>query len=318
MLTVARLRRKPRHFRAFTGLRVEEFDALLKELQSAYTAVDHARKARPDRQRAIGAGRQFELALPERLLMVLMYLRLYTTELLIGYLFGLDASSVNRERNLRMMPALGEVLPLPAREEMGIVGSKAHPGGTGKRIRTLEELLQRFPELEEVLVDATEQPVPEPKDKKARRERYSGKQKKHTLKTQATVTPEGVVLHATLHVPGSLHDHQLLRCSGVLHRLRPGMKARVDRGYEGVEEINREVSIEKPFKAYRNHRVTALGRAYNRMQSRLRIGVEHAFARLKRFRVLGGTYRGRVANYDALFGVACGLNNFRLLGRLAW
>ena len=318
MLTVARLRRKPRHFRTFTGLRVEEFYALLKELEPVYAAVDRARKSRPDRQRAIGAGHQFELPLAERLLMVLMYLRLYTTELLVGYFFDVDASTVNRERNLRMVPALSEVLPLPAREEMGIVGLKADRGPAGRRVRTLEELLQRFPELEEVLIDATEQPVSEPKEKQARRERYSGKKKQHTLKTQATVTRDGAVLHATLHVPGGLHDQQLLRCSGVLHRLRPGMKARLDRGYEGVETINPAVCVEKPVKGYRNHRVTALGRAYNRMQSQLRIGVEHAFARLKRFRVLGGTYRGRVAQYDALFGVVCGLNNFRILGRLAW
>jgi hypothetical protein len=319
MLTVARLRRKPRHFRTFTGLRIEEFDALLAALEPEYAAIDRARKARPGRQRAIGAGRRFELALAERLLMVLMYTRLYTTELLIGYLFGLDASSVNRERNLRMVPALSAVLPLPAREEMGVVGAAAHPGpGGGKRMRTLEELLQRFPELGEVLIDATEQPVPEPKEKRARRERYSGKQKRHTLKTQATVTPGGAVLHATPHLPGSLHDQQVLRCSGVLHRLRRGMVARLDRGYEAVEGVNPGVTIEKPFKAYRNHRVTALGRAYNQMQSKLRIGVEHTFARLKRFQVLGRTYRGRIANYDALFGVVCGLNNFRVLGRLAW
>lgn len=205
MLTVARLRRKPKHFRTFTGLRVEEFDTLLKALAPIYESVDRARKARPDRKRAIGAGRRFELALAERLLMVLMYFRLYTTEALLGYLFDRDPSSVNRERNLRMVPALSQVLPLPVRRELGMVGSQAK-AGAGQRIETLEELLTRFPELDEVLIDATEQPVPEPKDKLARRERYSGKKKRHTLKTQAMATQEGVVLHASLHVPGSLHD----------------------------------------------------------------------------------------------------------------
>jgi len=318
MLTVARLRRKPKHFRNFTGLRVEEFDALLHALEPVYQKVDRARKARVNRQRAIGAGRRFELALPERLLMVLMYFRLYTTEPLLGYLFDLDQSSVNRERNLRMVPALSEVLPMPAREELGVIGGQATQGPAGRRIATLEELLRRFPELNEVLIDATEQPVPEPKDKRARRERYSGKKKRHTLKTQITTTKPGVVLHATPHLPGSLHDHQVLRSSGVLHCLRPGMKARVDKGYEGVERINPEIQIEKPVKAYRNQKLTALAKAYNQMQSKLRIVVEHAFARLKQFRLLHATYRGRIANYDACFGVVCGLNNYRLLGALAW
>lgn len=96
------------------------------------------------------------------------------------------------------------------------------------------------------------------------------------------------------------------------------MKARMDKGYEGVEQINPEIQIEKPFKAYRNKPLNAEQKEHNRAQSKLRIAIEHAFARLKRFRILHGTYRGRVGNYDACFGLVCGLNNFRLLGRLAW
>lgn len=318
MLTVTRLRKNPKHFRAFTGLRLEEFDTLLQAVEPVYLGQDRARKSRPDRKRAIGAGRHFELAFADRLLMVIMYYRLYVTEPLLSYLFGLDPSSINRERNHRMVPALCEVLPMPARHEMGLVGSKAAAGSGGKRIDTLPELLTRFPGLNEVLIDATEQPVPQPKDKTARRERYSGKKKQHTLKTQATVTQTGLVLHATLHVPGSLHDLHLLRFSGVMHCLPPGTVARLDKGYEGVEEINPEIDVQKPCKAYRNKPLTVFGWVYNRMQGKLRIAVEHAFARLKQFRALAGTYRGRVAHYDDCFGLICGLNNFRLLGRLAW
>ena len=95
-------------------------------------------------------------------------------------------------------------------------------------------------------------------------------------------------------------------------------RVRLDKVYEGVERINPETQIEKSLKAYTNHKLTASGKAYNRMQSKLRIAVEHAFARLKRFRLLHGTYRGRLANYDACFRLICGLNNYRLLGRLDW
>lgn len=314
MLTVARLRKSPKQFHNFTGLRVEQFDELLRALAPVYTAQEQGRKSRPDRERAIGAGHPFSLALPERLLMTLMYLRLYLTEPLLGYLFEVHPSSVNREKNLRMVPALCEVLPLPAREEMGLIG----PRPREPRIRSLPELLERFPTLTEVLIDATEQSCPRPKDAVQQRQRYSGKKKRHTLKTQVLTTREGVVLHASGHVPGSVHDLTLLRFSGVLHCLPAGMQVRVDKGYEGIDAAHPNLHIEKPTKARRNHPLTDEQRRENRVQARLRMPVEHALARLEQFRILAGTYRGRNRLYDTCFGLICGLNNFRRLGCLAW
>jgi hypothetical protein len=86
---------------------------------------DLARKSRPDRKCATGAGRHFEPAFADCLLMVIMYYRLYVTEPLLSYLFDLDPSSINQERNYRMVPALCEVLPMAARYEVGLVGSRA-------------------------------------------------------------------------------------------------------------------------------------------------------------------------------------------------
>lgn len=316
MLTVARLRKQPRHFASFTGLSVEQFDTLLCALTPLYEARERARKSRPTRQRAIGGGHPFALEVPERLLMTLLYLRLYVTESLVGYLFDVHESSVNRERNQRMMPALLEVLPVPMRDELGLVRPAATEPVARKRIGTLEELLEKHPEIREVLIDATEQPTQRPKDKQAQKEHYSGKKKRHTLKTQVTTTDK-LVLHASAHVPGSVHDLVLLRFTGVLHQLQ-GRSARLDKGYEGVEVEYSQVRIEKPIKAKRNHPLTSFGRAYNRMQSRLRIAVEHVLARLEQYRILAGLYRGRRTRYDDCFGVIAGLNNFRVLGRLAW
>ena len=315
MLRVAQLRRKPRHFKSFCGLTPEQFDALLEALAPVYEAHERARKSRSGRQRAIGAGRRFTLALPERLLMTLMYLRLYVSESLLGYLFELDESSINRERNLRMIPVLLQVLPVPMRNELGLIqplprrrsaGERTDapdavgPSTPRRRIRTLEELLERFPDLHEVLVDATEQPVQRPTDKQAQKTHYSGKKKRHTLKTQITAA-EKLVLHASCAVPGSVNDLVLLRFTGVPYQLC-GRTARLDKGYEGVEAEYPDAKIEKPVKAQRNHPLTLFGKAYNRMQSRLRIAVEHVFARLEQFRILAGLYRGRRARYDTKSG----------------
>ena len=114
MLTVEKLRRKPKHFHNFTGLTPQQFDQLLLALELLYEQAEEERLENPNRLRATGAGHKFNLDLPERLLMSLMYFRLYITQTLLGYLFDLDASNVNREINGRMLGVLSEVLPVPA------------------------------------------------------------------------------------------------------------------------------------------------------------------------------------------------------------
>jgi DDE superfamily endonuclease len=124
-----------------------------------------------------------------------MYLRLYVSQTLLGYMFDLDDSNVNREINARMMPSLKQVLPVPMEEELLTPSSvQAH---AKKRIGTLKELLEAHPEFKELLVDASEQEVPKPKRKLARKQRYSGKKKQHTLKSQVTVSNR-LVLHLSI------------------------------------------------------------------------------------------------------------------------
>jgi hypothetical protein len=52
----------------------------------------------PKRERDMGAGRCFKLAVKDRVVMVLVYYRLYLTyTLLMEYLFGLDQSNICRD-----------------------------------------------------------------------------------------------------------------------------------------------------------------------------------------------------------------------------
>src|SRR3954471_12751901 len=80
--------------------------------------------------------------------------RLYITQALLGYLFDLDSSNVNREINGRMLAVLSEVLPVPARDEplllsdplaaQATASSSSSSGSKrrrkGKKIGTLEEM----------------------------------------------------------------------------------------------------------------------------------------------------------------------------------
>ena len=66
------------------------------------------------------------------------------------------------------MPVLQEILPTPLHDAPLRAESEPKPsaptkGKKGRRINTLEELLRAYPDLQEVLLDATEQPIPQPK-----------------------------------------------------------------------------------------------------------------------------------------------------------
>jgi hypothetical protein len=334
MMTVARLRRKPRHFHAFTGLTPVEFDRLLLELEPAYHAHHQERHERPDRQRAFGGGRRGALPLAERLLMGLVSLRLYVSQGMLSYLFDLDESNISRELNQRLFPVLLLVLPVPLRDaplravpqdpsrnpspkdETGKPkGTAPKPKGTSpKQIRTVEELFQAHPELKEALVDATEQEVPKPKDKPARKQRFSGKHHQHTVKTQVITTPKQI-LHVFGGVAGCVADVQLLRASGVLRKLPNGVKVRLDRGFDGIENDYPDVDFQSPIKGRRGHSVTVFGKAYNRMLNRQRIAVEHVLSRLKKFGSLAGVFRGRFEAHEDVFCIVSGLVNFKATGQ---
>jgi len=161
MSQTSRLRRVPDTFRQLTGITPEAFDRLLVELEPRYQQADTKRKTRRTRRRKPGAGRKFALPLTDRLLMLLMYYRTYTTHAFLGFLFGIDDSSVGRNIN-PLQPLLAGISRIPER-----------------RIELEPD------EIRELFFDATERAIPRP----TRRQRrfYSGKKRRHTLKHQVVV-----------------------------------------------------------------------------------------------------------------------------------
>jgi hypothetical protein len=148
MLNYKFLSRKPSIFRSLTGFEVSEFDSIYNQAQNSYRDYENRRLARPDRKRKVGAGYPFKLPLQERLLMFLVYYRLYTTSTLTGILFNLDQSNVLK--NIRKLePLVKEILPIP---------SKLHD--KARKLQTMEEIEAVFPGFK-AFVDATEQEIPD-------------------------------------------------------------------------------------------------------------------------------------------------------------
>jgi hypothetical protein len=73
---------------------------------------------------------------------------------------------------------------------------------TRRRARTIDEVEEEYFPGFKAFVDSTEQEIPRPKNKKRRKSYYSGRRKKHTVKTQYMVNSEGLILHKTGHERG--------------------------------------------------------------------------------------------------------------------
>jgi len=76
-----------------------------------------------------------------------------------------------------------EILPTPTKQHQKT-----------QRLTTLTEVEKLLPGLA-AFIDATEQEIPRPKNKRKRKTHYSGKKKKYTVKTQLTVNKRGLIVH---------------------------------------------------------------------------------------------------------------------------
>jgi len=309
MLRYSKLAKMESTFRSFTGLEVSEFDSLYERIRPDYEKSERERLSRPKRKRDVGGGGKFKLPLRERLLMLLVYYRLYTTLALVGFLVDLDGSNVWRDIRY-LEPLVRRCIPIP---------KKVHK--LTRRLRTIEEVEEFFPGFK-AFIDATEQEIPRPKkDKRKRKSHYSGKKKRHTVKTQLTVTSKGLIVHRTNHARGRRHDLDVYRQR---HPDLPRQVQRVfDLGYKGVEKDFPDLNCVHPFKRKgkgRGHRgekgeeLTPEQKSFNRELSKARVVVEHTISRVKKFNIFGQEFRNRLGHYDVMTDIVSGLVNLRIMG----
>ena len=298
MLSYPKLAKNPKQFRSFTGLEIGEFDKLFGLVRSEYGEHEKRRLARKGRKRSMGAGRRFILGLQERLVMLLVYYRLYATYALEGYLFDVDQSTVCRDiRHLE--PLVKRCIPLP---------KKVHR--RTKKIGTIEELLDYYPEFKAIL-DATEQEIPRPKNRRRRKSYYSGKKKKHTIKTQILVNRKGLIMHKSRHFRGRVHDYTVYKETHP--SVPPGVEVEMDLGYQGIRDDFPKVKSRLPIKKPRGRALSAQEKQHNRRLSRSRVVVEHTIARVKKFGIMGQEFRNRLGIYGDATDIVCGLVNFRMM-----
>ena len=302
---------KTPQFQTLVGLSPDDFDELVKMVEKKHPKLENKRLSRDNRQRAIGAGRKFALDLRDRVLLLLVYYRTYVSQRLAAFIFRVSQPAVCRTIK-QIMPAVKACIPLPA---------KIH--NKTKRVSDMKELESLIPELC-ILVDAAEQQIQRPKRKDMEKSHYSGKAKRHTVKVQYTTNIHGDIIHKTRHSPGKIHD------STVFNKKHPKLRNTMpngipiqftgyaDRGYQGANDVLGSLMMITPIKKKRgkngekSKKLTPVQKEYNRILSKIRIYVEHAIRRVKRWRIMGNTYRNPLKNYDSINNVVCGLVNYQL------
>lgn len=304
MISYEELCRHSAAFPSLTGMTRGEFDTLLLRFcQAEADRRDHSTQTRDGqpRQRAAGAGRPYAHGAADRLLLALLWLRIYPTYEVLGFFFGLHKR--NAQLNVRnVLEVLDSLRDFPF----------DRPGKDRKKQRSAAEVMAAFPDVR-FLIDAKEQRINKPAGEEKQKPYYSGKKKAHTIKTQFVVNPRGQIELVSASVPGATHDLTLLRGSGVLERLGEGEGAMMDKGYVGVDKDFPEVPLVLPFKKPRGGELSDFQRDHNRRVAKDRIVVEHTIAQVNRFTVLRQVFRGKQRErHTKVIGVVAKLVNERL------
>lgn len=266
-----KIKNHPTTFKRLFGLSVAEFERILKAVEPQWEKRVVQRYKRP--------GRNNKLSLSEQILMLLLYYRSYAIQIFIGYLFDIDDSRVCRNIQ-RLEPILAKVMAI-----------------TKTRHLSQEEI-------EEIIIDATEQPIERPK--KGQKAFYSGKKKRHTNKTEIRITPKGRLIHISKTKPGAVHDFEVYKKEPPIPK---DSTALADSGYQGLDKLHARTEI--PFKASKSKPLDKEDKTYNRALSRMRIKVENILGQIKVFRILSDRYRNKNKRYNLKFNIIAGIVNFK-------
>lgn len=295
-MNIQRIVKDDRQLKAVIGMGKEEFQMLLPSFSNAWYV--ELKLSTPNRVRKMGGGKIGVLRTMEhKLFAILLYLKTYPTFDVLGFLTDRERTRACRSTHflLKVLErTLGRNIVLPER-----------------KITSVEEFFEKFPETKDVFLDGTERPIQRPKDSKKRKKVYSGKKKQFTRKTIIVVDERKKILIMTPTKSGRRHDKRLADKAGIPNILPDHVAAFTDTGFQGMQTIHPNTLI--PKKATRNNPLTEEDKQNNRIISGLRIIVEHAIGGMKRFHAACDIYRNRIPNTDdKFFLLSAGLWNFHL------
>lgn len=289
------LNEHPAQGKRMVGLGAEALWELWQRIAEVERAARVERAQQPQRKRQIGGGRKKDAEVLCRLLVTLLYLRQHWTMQAIAQTIGCAESTVWNYIH-EILPHLRTELPASLLEQWQQECASVERA-------ELEQWLAELPS-GALLVDSWEQPIPRPQDDQEQEDYYSGKQKKHTRKTQLITLPQGTdIVDVVIGEKGPRSDSNLLEQTQ--DELPEDLSLIGDKAYVGRR--NTTTPHKKPPKAA----LTQAQKDFNRALSQKRVFVEHVIRVIKIFRVAKELFRMRSRMYQTVIGGVCGLVRLR-------
>ena len=237
------------------------------------------------KDKKINGGRKNKLSTENMLLMALEYIREYRTYFHVSQSYGVSESTAYK--TVRWVEDT-----LIQHPDFALPGRKA--------------LLKSDVEYDVILIDATETPIERPKKKQ--KHFYSGKKKRHTLKSQLVVDKKSRQIICTAFAKGKRHDFRLFKESKT--SLHSSISVVTDSGYQGLQKIHAKTQM--PKKRSKKNPLTKEDKANNRQISRERVLNENVIGSLKRFKIIADRYRNRRKRFALRFNLIAGIYNLEL------
>lgn len=265
-----KISKHPKIFLRLLGVTKKDFDYLAVKIEQEWQQKVINKYKRP--------GRNYKLSIQQMLMMLLLYYRTYSTQMQIGFMFGIDDSRVCRIIKL--------LEPLVAR----IVAIKKN------RTLSYEETAQ--------LIDVTEQVIERPIKKQ--KHYFSGKKRRHTLKTEVRITSDGRIINISKSYKGKSHDFKIHKEADPIPI---GTRVYADSGYQGINKRTKNARI--PIKKSKKKPLSYWQKVYNKIVAKRRIKVENVIAEVKNFRILSHRYRNKRKGYNLKFNIIAGIINIK-------
>lgn len=282
--------------KALTGMSTSEFIELVPAF--ARELARHA-ASKPNRQRRPGAGQKGHLKTAEaKLFFILFYLKTYPTFDVLAFF-----SNKSRGRSCEaahayltvLEKALGKKIVLPQR-----------------KITSVEEFLQKFPEIKDIFVDGTERRMQRPQASKRNKRHYSGKKKSHMRKNVIVADEDKRILLVSPTKPGRRHDKNLSDRILLTENIPHDVGIWGDSGFQGLQHKHPNTVVAK--RGRKDRPLTTAEKRENHIISSFRIVAEHAIGGMKRYRVMTDTLRNKIGIFDDRVAiVTAGIWNYHLV-----
>lgn len=226
----------------------------------------------------------------EKVLMTLIYLRHNVRHEVVGAMFGYSADT-SENAFAEVVPLLRDLFPA-TKWEAEKKWRRGEPSWTPDQVDL-------------VIVDSFETPVRRPSVQERQKRIYSGKKKRHPLKTQVATDQDGEILMINSGHRGPKADLKLYEEAGLPDPLadKPCLG---DKAYQS----SNHPEMTTPHKKLKGEELTEEQLLKNKQLAAKRVHVEHGIRRLKAFRILRDEYRLATGLFPMIASAVVGLVQF--------